>query len=156
MFELKSRIRAAFYMGLTTPLPLLALFEHGPMSDLNPLSEANRSRTSGTSGQHLTDLLAGSFERTRTRLAWLLVRFPKRKKPLKQERLMNRVLMILTVVTAIASIDLGSPSPARADAWGCSYEKCLAYCTKVGGQRCSSYCTIKLKDKQVSKVCPAS
>jgi hypothetical protein len=69
---------------------------------------------------------------------------------------MTRFLMSLTVLTAIAGIDLGSTTPARADAWGCSYDKCVAYCTKVGGQRCTSYCTSKLRDKQLSKVCPAS
>ena len=69
---------------------------------------------------------------------------------------MRRILMCLTVLAAIASVDLYSAAPARADAWGCSYDKCLAYCAKVGGQRCSLYCTKKLQEKQASKVCPAS
>lgn len=69
---------------------------------------------------------------------------------------MYRFLACLTALAAITFIDLSSATPARADAWGCSYEKCLAYCTKVGGQRCSLYCTKKLQEKQASKVCPAS
>jgi hypothetical protein len=69
---------------------------------------------------------------------------------------MNRFSMTLAVLTAMAGIQLGSTTPARADAWGCSYEKCIAYCTKVAGKQCSSYCTKKLRDKQLAKVCPAS
>lgn len=68
---------------------------------------------------------------------------------------MTRFLLALTVFTALAVVDMSASRPARAgDAWGCSYDKCLAYCTKVGGQRCSAYCTTKLKEKQLSKVCP--
>lgn len=69
---------------------------------------------------------------------------------------MRRFLMCLTALAAIASVNLTSAAPARADTWGCSYEKCLAACAKVGGQRCSLYCTKKLQEKQASKVCPAS
>ncbi|EJN12442.1 hypothetical protein PMI42_04236 [Bradyrhizobium sp. YR681] len=69
---------------------------------------------------------------------------------------MRRCLTCLAVLTIMAGVDLYSAAPARADAWGCSYEKCLAYCAKVGGQRCSAYCTKKLQEKQASKVCPAS
>ncbi|PDT90106.1 hypothetical protein CO669_11615 [Bradyrhizobium sp. Y36] len=69
---------------------------------------------------------------------------------------MYRCLACLTALAAITCIELSSPTPARADAWGCSYEKCLAYCAKVGGQRCSTYCTKKLQEKQASKACPVS
>lgn len=69
---------------------------------------------------------------------------------------MTRFMTCVTVLAALASFDLYSMTPARADAWGCSYEKCLAVCTKAGGQRCSLYCTKKLQEKQTSKVCPAS
>lgn len=69
---------------------------------------------------------------------------------------MTRFMMCVTVLAAIAFFDLYAMTPARADAWGCSYEKCLAACTKAGGQRCSLYCTKKLQEKQATKVCPAS
>jgi|BarGraIncu00222A_1022003.scaffolds.fasta_scaffold182901_1 hypothetical protein len=44
-------------------------------------------------------------------------------------------------------------STASADTWGCSYDKCLQVCGKVGGHNCSFYCEKQLKDKQLSKVC---
>lgn len=69
---------------------------------------------------------------------------------------MRRSLTCLTFLAAMASVDLYSAAPARADSWGCSYDKCLASCAKAGGQRCSLYCTKKLQEKQASKVCPAS
>jgi hypothetical protein len=62
----------------------------------------------------------------------------------------------VAILAATAGIGLYPATPARADAWGCSYEKCLAYCTKVGGQKCNAYCSSKLKEKQQSKVCPAT
>lgn len=47
------------------------------------------------------------------------------------------------------------PSTARAaDAWGCSYEKCVAYCTKVGGKFCTNYCGKRLQEKRNAKICP--
>jgi hypothetical protein len=70
---------------------------------------------------------------------------------------MTRLAIAVAVLTVVAIGDFVGAMPARADAWGCSYEKCLAYCTKVGGGgRCGHYCTGKLRDKQLSKVCPAS
>lgn len=69
---------------------------------------------------------------------------------------MTRLAVAVAVFTVVAIGEFVGAVPARADAWGCSYEKCLAYCTKVAGQRCSAYCTSKLRDKQLSKVCPAS
>lgn len=65
--------------------------------------------------------------------------------------------LTIVIFAALAGFDLSSATPARAaDAWGCSYDKCVAYCAKVGGQRCSTYCTKKLQEKQLTKVCPAS
>ena len=49
-----------------------------------------------------------------------------------------------------------SSTPAAADAWGCSYDKCVAYCTKVSGKYCTNYCTRRLKEKQSEKTCPAA
>ena len=70
---------------------------------------------------------------------------------------MFRFLLTMAAFTVFAGIDLCSTRPASAaDAWGCSYDKCVAYCTKVSGQRCSAYCTKKLQEKQLSKICPAS
>ena len=69
---------------------------------------------------------------------------------------MTRFLTCVTVLAAMACFGPYSITPARADSWGCSYEKCLAVCAKAGGQRCSAYCTKKLQEKQVSKACPAT
>ena len=44
-------------------------------------------------------------------------------------------------------------TPAFADNWGCSYDKCLVSCGKAGGKYCTDYCTKTLRDKQLSKVC---
>jgi hypothetical protein len=59
----------------------------------------------------------------------------------------------------VAGLLLGAglcPTPAMADAWGCSYDKCVAYCTKVSGKYCTAYCTKRLKEKVLAKTCPAS
>jgi hypothetical protein len=69
---------------------------------------------------------------------------------------MRRFSTCLTVLTVMASVNISSAAPVKADTWGCSYDKCLASCAKAGGQRCSLYCTKKLQEKQASKVCPAS
>jgi hypothetical protein len=58
---------------------------------------------------------------------------------------------------AMAGLIWGSNSTAAAaDAWGCSYDKCVAYCTKVSGKYCTAYCTKRLKEKIQEKTCPAS
>ena len=44
-------------------------------------------------------------------------------------------------------------SGAATDAWGCSYDKRLVVCAKVGGKMCNSYCNKQLKDKQLAKTC---
>jgi hypothetical protein len=69
---------------------------------------------------------------------------------------MTRLFVCLSLFATIGTVDLSMTSARAADAWGCSYEKCLAYCSKVGGQRCSTYCTNKLREKQLAKTCPAS
>jgi hypothetical protein len=59
------------------------------------------------------------------------------------------------MTTVIASIATAGPivPNASADSWGCSYDKCLVVCQKVGGHYCSAYCTKQLKEKQLSKIC---
>jgi hypothetical protein len=64
---------------------------------------------------------------------------------------MVRILMVATLV--VSAVSLEGISVASADAWGCSYEKCLTVCAKAGGHYCSGYCDKKLKEKQLSKVC---
>jgi hypothetical protein len=64
--------------------------------------------------------------------------------------LLVRVLIAFAVVAMCAA----TPDTARAaDAWGCNYEKCAAYCTKVGGKHCTTYCERRLQDKRRDKVC---
>ena len=69
-----------------------------------------------------------------------------------KELLMLRISAAMTLLTLIATGAVGV-APASADTWGCSYDKCLEVCGKVGGKYCSSYCAKQLKDKQLSKVC---
>jgi len=63
--------------------------------------------------------------------------------------LLVRFLLAAFVVMILAA----SPSTARADVWGCSYDKCVAYCTKVSGKHCSTYCERRLQDKRRDKIC---
>jgi hypothetical protein len=64
---------------------------------------------------------------------------------------LNRLLTASAVVLTILA---AAPTSVRAaDAWGCSYEKCTAYCTKVGGKHCTSYCDRRLQDKRRDKIC---
>jgi len=46
-----------------------------------------------------------------------------------------------------------APDTARADSWGCSYEKCAAACAKAGGKYCINYCERRLQDKRRDKIC---
>ena len=65
-------------------------------------------------------------------------------------------MSLIRVAVACASLlflSVAAPSAARADAWGCSYEKCVAYCTKVGGKQCTVYCGRRMKEKQDQKIC---
>lgn len=67
-------------------------------------------------------------------------------------------MAILRTAAMCASLVLllaAAPSTVRAaDAWGCSYEKCTAYCTKVGGKYCTTYCGKRLQEKRNAKICP--
>ena len=63
------------------------------------------------------------------------------------------MLRISLAMTLLMLIGAGGVSPASADTWGCSYDKCLQVCGKVGGHNCSFYCAKQLKDKQLSKIC---
>ncbi|MGD9838906.1 MAG: hypothetical protein AB7F72_11410 [Afipia sp.] len=60
-----------------------------------------------------------------------------------------RGLIAVAVVMSFASV----PDTARADAWGCSYDKCVAYCTKIAGKHCSTYCERRLQDKRRDRIC---
>jgi hypothetical protein len=44
-------------------------------------------------------------------------------------------------------------SPAFADSWGCSYEKCIPACTKAGGKFCGKYCGETLAKKRAAGTC---
>ena len=63
------------------------------------------------------------------------------------------VIRIAAMCTPLLVLLVATPSPVRADAWGCSYEKCVDYCTKVSGKICTSYCTRKLQEKRNAKIC---
>lgn len=64
--------------------------------------------------------------------------------------LLVRVLIASFVVMIFAAV----PETARArDVWGCDYDKCIAYCTKVGGKHCTNHCARRLQDKRRDKVC---
>lgn len=64
------------------------------------------------------------------------------------------LLVRLLVALAVTMILAATPGTARAaDAWGCSYDKCTAYCTKVGGKHCTTYCERRLQEKRRDKVC---
>ncbi len=63
--------------------------------------------------------------------------------------LLVRGLIASMVVMMFAAV----PDTARADSWGCNYDKCLASCTKVGGKQCTIYCERRLQDKRRDKVC---
>ena len=65
---------------------------------------------------------------------------------------MFRISIAFAALALLAASTVGV-SPASADTWGCSYEKCLQVCSKVGGHNCSDYCGKQLKDKQLAKTC---
>jgi hypothetical protein len=65
---------------------------------------------------------------------------------------MFRISKSFAALVLLAASTAGVSS-ASADTWGCSYEKCLQVCGKVGGHYCSNYCTKQLKDKQLAKTC---
>lgn len=64
--------------------------------------------------------------------------------------LLIRLLAASLVMMTVAAV----PETARAaDAWGCSYDKCVAYCTKVGGKQCTTYCDRRLQEKRRGGIC---
>lgn len=65
----------------------------------------------------------------------------------------NMLLARFLLASFVIMILAASPTPARADVWGCDYDKCVAYCTKVGGKTCSTYCGRRLQDKRRDKIC---
>jgi hypothetical protein len=65
---------------------------------------------------------------------------------------MLRISAAVTLLTLIGSGAVGI-SPASADSWGCSSDKCLQACGNAGGHNCSNYCDKALRDKQTSKIC---
>jgi hypothetical protein len=68
--------------------------------------------------------------------------------------IMSRILAGFAAVGLVVAASAGPSSEAAADSWGCSFDKCLQVCTKVGGKMCSNYCNQQLKDKQLAKKCP--
>jgi hypothetical protein len=64
------------------------------------------------------------------------------------------LLIRLFGASLVMMIFAAVPDTARAaDVWGCNYDKCVAYCTKVSGKACASYCERRLQDKRRDKVC---
>ena len=63
-------------------------------------------------------------------------------------RISTATAFAILIVSSLTGI-----SGAAADTWGCSYDKCLVVCAKVGGKMCNSYCNKQLKDKQLAKTC---
>ncbi|TXJ34948.1 MAG: hypothetical protein E6Q28_00225 [Afipia sp.] len=63
--------------------------------------------------------------------------------------------MLVRGLIAFAAMMLfaAAPDTARADSWGCSYEKCTAACAKAGGKYCINYCERRLQDKRRDKIC---
>lgn len=60
------------------------------------------------------------------------------------------VILVLSCASAEAQV---GGSPTRRDAWGCDLDKCIAYCTKVAGKSCASYCDKRLNVKRGAGVC---
>jgi hypothetical protein len=67
---------------------------------------------------------------------------------------MSKIAAGFVAAALILVLNIAAGSPALADSWGCSYEKCLQVCTKAGGKVCSKYCSDGLADKKRNKVCP--
>lgn len=68
------------------------------------------------------------------------------------------IMSFFRIALACASLlvlSAAMPDTARAatDVWGCNYDKCVAYCTKVAGKHCTTYCERRLQDKRRDKVC---
>lgn len=64
------------------------------------------------------------------------------------------LLVRFLLASAVIMILAAAPDAARAaDVWGCNYEKCVAYCTKVSGKTCTTYCERRLQDKRRENIC---
>jgi hypothetical protein len=61
------------------------------------------------------------------------------------------------IAATVLAATLLPAAPGRAaaakDAWGCSLDKCIAYCTKIGGKLCNTYCTKRMNEKQAGGIC---
>ncbi len=68
-------------------------------------------------------------------------------------RLEMPLIRVAVACASLFALNALVPSAARADAWGCSYDKCVAYCTKVSGKFCTTYCDRRLKEKRNEKIC---
>jgi len=64
---------------------------------------------------------------------------------------MLRMFVAVAAFGVIAALNV--PTEARADTWGCNYEKCLAACAKASGKQCNLYCDRRLREKRRDKVC---
>ena len=63
------------------------------------------------------------------------------------------LIRLLTAAVVVMIFVTVSDAARAADAWGCNYDKCVAYCTKVSGKNCTVYCERRLQDKRRDKVC---
>ena len=58
------------------------------------------------------------------------------------------------IAFVVVMMFVAAPEPVRAaDVWGCNYDKCVAYCTKVSGKTCTTFCERRLQDKRRDKIC---
>ena len=64
---------------------------------------------------------------------------------------MSRIFKL--AVASFIVMSFNSTGAVAADAWGCSYEKCLQVCIKAAGKNCSTYCNNRLADKRRDKIC---
>ncbi len=64
------------------------------------------------------------------------------------------MLLVRGLIAFIVAMSfIAGPDTARADAWGCNYDKCVAYCTKVSGKTCTTYCDRRLQEKRRGGIC---
>lgn len=67
---------------------------------------------------------------------------------------LRKMMLAACVALPFAAVAILQSSQARAaDAWGCDYDKCVAYCTKVSGKHCTTYCQRRLQEKRADKIC---
>lgn len=69
-------------------------------------------------------------------------------------RVLEDFMSRIFIAAAAFCLLMSAGSPVRAaDAWGCSFEKCLQVCAKLAGKNCSMYCNNRLADKRRDKIC---